>query len=213
MGLRPSQRWLTRLEPILSSRALSGVVDYAALFMAKHDFSASQVQMAAGDQARFPNQVMVDHGAGGTESNQLDWSGPNAYGLRPAPLAGGNIPVRSLSHQGNSLLHPLLGRAQQEQLISESDGTQVLGDGTFPLPSDLHQSGSQSTSPFQISNSLTPIQIMAGMQFQFSQDSGPRPGRGMVNLTPASQVSRDRTNAQIFKGANESQIPQSSLQF
>ena len=49
-GLAPEPTLANRTRAHTVEQGASGVVDYAALFMAKHGFSASQVKLAVVDQ-------------------------------------------------------------------------------------------------------------------------------------------------------------------
>ena len=81
----------------------AGVVDYATMFAFNFGFSASEVQMAAGEQVRLPPQGVVESGSGvvtGAGSEDfVNWGALIGDGIRPAPLVGGNTPVRSPQHQ------------------------------------------------------------------------------------------------------------------
>ena len=216
-GLAPEPHPLTWIRAHAAEQgAAAGVATQDTWLAANLDSLAISKLAAAGDQARLPPQAMEEQGliletGAGTEFG-MTWGVLSARS-RPAPQVGGNTPVRTPHQQRIAHLRSQIERELQKQNISESDGTQVPGDEhNSSVPSNLHQSGSQSTSPFQTSNSLTPIQNMAGTQFPYSQEPGTMPCDGRVSLSPTFKVDRERLNAQIFKGANQSRQPQSGLQ-
>ena len=209
-GLMPEPEPLIWIRaPAREQGAASGVAAQNARFAADPGVSARQVQ---GPAAGEPGQHATQEGGGQEREGGFDWSnGLNLAGIRSAPQAGGDTPVRT-PQQRIAHLRAQIEREEQV-IISKSDGIHMPGDELSSLPPIIHQSGSQSTSPFHISNSVSPIQNMAGPQLQFSRGPAPTAGRGTVGLSPASKVGQERLHAQIFKGAKQSPHTPSRLQF
>jgi len=166
-GLVPEPQPLTWIRAHADEQgAATGVLLQDAVFAANLGVSARQVQgPAAGGPGQHATQeggegVALVTGAG-TEVG-VTWGVLNDDARsRPAPLVGGNTPVRSPAQQRIAHLRAELERAKQyinpeSDLMyfnSKPDGTHVPGGEPNSFPPNHHEWGSQSTSPFHTSSS------------------------------------------------------------